>query len=149
MSVNEESNSSYCNQAHNQLVAKNDKKVTAKTLYHQQKLAKHLTGKQHIHQYNLVINGIALVRQASPKMWQYSFMRVNLNPLIWLPFKDWCKKINHFHHAGKGFENEASTLREKFLLLPTWWTSMLPTERIHVMQVIEHHQFNHTTDCLQ
>ena len=67
-SLKEESNSSHANQGYDQLVAKNDKKVAAETLYEQRKLIKHQTGKTNIDQYDLILTGIAIVNNTTGEM---------------------------------------------------------------------------------
>ena len=65
-SLKEESNSSHVNQGHDQLVAKNDKKVASETLHQQRSLAKIKTGKTNIDQCDLVVTGIHIVNSTTP-----------------------------------------------------------------------------------
>ena len=65
ISLREESNSSHANQGYDQLVAKNDKKVAAETLYEQRKLLKSQTSKSNITQYDLIVTGIHLVNSTN------------------------------------------------------------------------------------
>lgn len=82
-SVKEESNTLHVNQqAYDQLVAKNDKKIAAEALCDQRKIEAMKTGKKNIDQYALVLTGIRLVNETTPELWTNSFRKVNL-PSFW------------------------------------------------------------------
>ena len=77
-SLKEESNTSHANQGYDQLVAKNDKKVAAETLYVQRSLSKFRTGKTNIDQYDLILTGISLVGSTTSDMVSQSGLYVCL-----------------------------------------------------------------------
>lgn len=151
ISLKEESNSSHVNQGYDQLVAKNDKKNAAESLYDQRKAKKWVTGKTTINQYDLVHTAMRLVRATDSKTWVTSFERVNLHPWTRKEFPAFCKKIAGHLRAGDTFKDDHvdPTAEEKFALLPSFWHGMLPAERRVVMTVLQSHAFQYTAPCLQ
>ncbi len=105
ISLKEESNSIHVNQGYDQLVAKNNKKNAAKSLYGQRKAKKFATGKTNITQYNLIHTAMRIVRATKPESWVASFSRVNLHPWTRQEFPEFCKKIAAHLCAGETFKD--------------------------------------------
>ena len=78
ISFKEESNTSHACQGYDKLVSKNNKRVAAETLYDQRKLDNFTTGKTHISQWDIEINGMSIVFQTAPEIWTNSYHKVNL-----------------------------------------------------------------------
>ena len=149
-SVKEESNTSHINQAYDQLVAKNDKKIAKEALCDQRKIAAMRTGKKCIDQYALVLTGIRMVMETTPEIWISSFRKVNLDPLKRVPFNEWMKKIARFVTASVNFkdENVGPTSKEKFILLPSFWHGMAPSERKVVMTIMQSYSYSWSAECI-
>ena len=80
--------------------------VAAETLHDQHKFAKFTTGKAHISQWDLVINGTAIARQTTPDMWTKSYRKVNLDPHSIIKLTIWCEKTKHFLSYGGALKEE-------------------------------------------
>ena len=146
-----ESNSSLVNQGYNQLVAKNNKKNAAESLYGQRKAKKLSTGKTNINQYDLLITAMCIVRATSKETWVHSFQRVNLHPFTRMEFAEFCRsKIASHLRAGDTFKdhNVENTAKEKFIPLPPFWHGMTPAERKVVMTVCETHAYQYSVACI-
>ena len=78
-SAKEESRTSHVNQAYDQFVAKNDKKILAETLSCQRKM-KHVN-KGIVDQYHLVFTVISIVTETPKHTWVNRFQRVGIDPL--------------------------------------------------------------------
>jgi hypothetical protein len=151
ISLKEESNSSHVNQSYNQLVAKNNKKNAAKSLYDQRKAKKFATGKTNITQYNLIHTAMRIVRATKPESWVASFSRVNLHPWTRQEFPEFCKKIAAHLRAGETFkdDNVDTTAEEKFALLPLFWHGMTPADRKVVTTLFLSHSCQYTVACIK
>ena len=81
ISSKEDSNVLHANQIYDQFMARNDKKVAAKTLSSQRKITHTQNRVLKLDQWSFVHTGIALVVAKMQEMWQSSFDDVNLHPL--------------------------------------------------------------------
>ncbi len=151
ISLKEESNSSHVNQGYNQLVAKNDKKNAAETLYNQRRSKKRLMGKSHISQWDLLTTAMDIIRKTTKASWVTSFEHCNLHSLTWQSFDAFCVKIAPHLCAGKTSkdENVNPTSEDKFALLPCFWHGMSPSERKVVMTVFQVNASKYTPSCLR
>jgi hypothetical protein len=151
VSLKEESNSSHVNQGYDHLVAKNDKKNAAESLYDQRKAKKFSTGKTNITQYDLLITAMRIVRATTEETWVHSFQRVNLHPFTKMNFHAFCRKIASHLRAGDTFKNDNvdTTAKDKFALLPTFWHGMTPAERKVLMTVFETHTSQYSVACIR
>jgi hypothetical protein len=149
-SLKEESNTSHVCQAYDQLVAREDKRNAAESLYDQRKMQQSQTASANIDQYSLVHTGIRIVNQCKPEVWTASFIRVNLHPAFREGFCVFMKKINQHLRAGTQFVEEDFHLspRKKFLMLPPFWRGMKPSERKLAMTILQNHGGKYTPDCL-
>ena len=124
--IKKESHTSHCNQAFDQLLVKNDKKVAAETLAEQKNLL--IFGKKAtaLNQWDLVLTGISIVNKTTPEMWINSFTRVNMHTLTRIKFSYWTEKIKALLISGSIFKNFNSqpTVLEKFYLLPQFCWGM-------------------------
>ena len=107
LSVKEEAATSHSNQAYDQLVAKNDKHIACDTLTLQRTMLK-LNGlnRKQLTQYHLVHTVLQVVTATTQDMWVQSFVRVNLDPRVRLPFQEWIVKIQTYLAAGQTIINE-------------------------------------------
>ena len=115
--IKEEGNSSHLCQAYDQLVAKQDKKVT-KDLLEGYRFLKHGV----INQFELVlIANTAMNAPGSAKAWRVSHIRVNMCPSQMKPFADWLKKHEAaVSAADRFFESRASL----FDAMPAMWKDL-------------------------
>jgi hypothetical protein len=90
ISLKEESNSSHVTQGYYQLVAKQDKKNAAESLYDQRRSKKWFTGKSHISQWELLTTAMDIVRKTTKANLVSSFERCNLHPLTQQSFDVFC-----------------------------------------------------------
>jgi len=115
----EEGNSSHVNQAYDQDVAKKDKAAAEEALgFLKNDLCIKYNG--HIDAYALLQVSLYAIRSTTPKMWQSSFRRVNLQPSTRRPFKEWCAEISEALDTGSNFKMEEFAV-DSYLALPTWW----------------------------
>lgn len=97
--VNEEGDTSQCNQAYDQSVAREDKKCMRDILSILRSTTKITKGV--IDAWGLIIVGLAMLRADKPDNWINSFNRVNLNPLTRVEFPEWCTRISDHLVAGQ------------------------------------------------
>ena len=103
ISIKEEGDSSLVNQAYDKEVARSDKCVQCHNIAYLRQL-KGLNN--FIDQWSLVLVGSVAVRftRENPHIWINFFKAVNLHRCCMLPFKEWCKKIEHHMHAFDSFK---------------------------------------------
>lgn len=129
--VKEESNSSHVNQAYDQFVAKEDKRLIRMAI-----------DAVRIHNKSLVLNqqyliGILLhalqkVRRAT---WGKSFIKVNLHPDHRIPFVQWLRKIDsHLETGERFFKNDSDGLYEA---MPALWKNLEVKERHRLISIID------------
>jgi hypothetical protein len=97
--VNEEGDTSHCNQAYDQSVAREDKKCMRDILGILRSTTKITKGV--IDAWCLIIVGLAMLRANEPDNWINSFNRVNLNPLTRVEFPEWCTRIADYLVTGQ------------------------------------------------
>ena len=98
-SIKEESHTSHYNQAFDQLVSRNDKKVAAETLSKQRKILIIGNKATEFNQWDLVLTEISIVNQTTPEVSRNFFTRVNLHPLTRIKSSYWTEKIKGFFLA--------------------------------------------------
>ena len=103
--IKEESHTSHCNRAFDQLVSKNYKKVAAETLAKQRKLLIFGNKATSLNQWDLVLTGISIMNQTTPETWRNYFTRVNIHPLTRIKLSYWTKRIKGFLIAESIFKN--------------------------------------------
>ena len=113
--------------------------MEVETIYDQHKLAKFKTGKTHIIQWDLMINGMVIVRHNTLEIRTNSYHKLNLDPCTRLDLPSWCKNIKHFLSDSGALKEEGLEIYpvEKFGMLPTFWNGMLPSKRRVVMTVMQ------------
>ena len=66
-----------------------------------------------IDQWTLVLVGLAMLRDCDKsKVWEASFLAVNMHPLFRISFDDWLFKIRGFVQAADKFEEEVIDVTE-------------------------------------
>ena len=72
-----------------------------------------------IDRWTLVLVGLGMLRDCSAsRVWETSFIAVNLHPHHRIPFDDWLDKISAFVSAAEKYDDEVINLSE---LLPRSW----------------------------
>jgi hypothetical protein len=142
LSLKEEGDSSHVNQGYDKFVAKSDKiaKGVGLAMLRGQKLVT----KGVVDQWGMVLVGMMAVRAATRETWTRSYHACNLDPRTRVSFPDWCKKIEHFLQTGQSFKVEKDL--DKYVLLPSFWHGMKPTEKKLVVSVVEKHG-SYTVEC--
>ena len=108
---------SHVNQAYNQFVAKNYKKILAETLACQRKM-KHVN-KGVVDQYHLVFTDISIVTETPKQTWVNSFQPVGLDPLNRPTWNEWVDRIKPFLQGGESFKTEEDIyINVKYAMLP-------------------------------
>ena len=144
----EESGTSHVNQAFDQLVAKNDKKVAAEILAAQREM-KHVN-KGVIDQYGLVHTAIAIVKATTRDMWIKSFRRVALNPTNRQSWDEWVEYIKPFLQAGASFKPESAIdVNDWYAMLPALWRGMSLEERQKATGILASHDGKYTAACVE
>ena len=143
--VKEEGDCSQVAQIYDQLVAKQDKAVCG---YWMDKL-RHTASitKGVVDQYTLVQIGLQAVREGTPEMWINFAKKVNLHPDFRRSFQVYMLEIGHFLVAGQTFKMEDYS-SDIYALLPSLWHSMLPSEKRVVMSIMDQHDGQFTTQCV-
>ena len=65
-----------------------------------------------------------------------------------LPFKDWCKKIEHYMHAYDSFDLVNQSNVDEYPLLPELWQSMVTEEKSKDLYVFHLHDYMWTPSCV-
>jgi hypothetical protein len=133
--LKEEGDTSHVCQAYDQKVAKDDKSTMRECLGYLRESEK--LSKSIISGWDLILVGLAAVRELSPTSWVTSFMRVNLHPKFRVPFAEWCVKISSFIEGGQSFKPE--TVVDEYELLPPFWQGMLPSEKSQCLEIVKAH----------
>jgi hypothetical protein len=138
--IKEEGDSSQVCQPYDQLVAKQDKRVTGDLLegfcY-----SKHGA----ITQFELVlIANTAINKGGSAKAWQTSHLRVNMCPSEMQPFADWLKKHEASVSAADWFFESCASLLDA---MPGMWKNLSEVQRREVLQLVDSMEMTgHTAD---
>jgi hypothetical protein len=100
--LKEEGDTSHVCQAYDQEVAKADKRSMRTSLDFLRKNTRvtHAV----IDSWDLVLVGLAAVRELAPASWITSFKKVNLHPHFRVDFRSWCDRISHFLQGGASFK---------------------------------------------
>jgi hypothetical protein len=115
--IKEEGDTSQVNQACNQSVAKEDKKVIRESLdilRSHQKLAV-------IKQETIIVVCIDAPRKVKPNAWVESFKKMNQHPHFWVDFAQWCKRIESKLATRERFFRNRVGL---FDAMPAFWKQM-------------------------
>ena len=115
LALNEGRDSSAINQAFDRFVARAGKRRAAITL--DQIRRSHINPV--IDGWMLVLVGLQMLRDCSAsRVWENSFVAVNLHPHHRISLEDWLQKIGHFVEAAEKFEEEVI---DEYELLPAEW----------------------------
>lgn len=127
----ENRDSSEINQAFDRFVARAGKKRAAECL--DQIRRAHIS--PIIDQWMLVLVGLAMLRDCnSSRVWENSFIAVNMHPHHRVPFPEWINKIAPFVDAAKKFERE---IIDEFVLLPSDWRIQSLSNREKWIKIID------------
>ena len=127
----ENRDSSEINQAFDKFVARAGKKLAAQCL--DQIRRAHIT--PIIDQWMLVLVGLAVLRNcAKSRVWENSFVAVNMHPHHRVSFAEWVPKIAPFIGAAEKFEQEVI---DDAALLPAEWTSHKLSSRQQWIKIID------------
>ncbi len=128
--VKEEGVTSAVNQAYDQSVAKEDKKLTSSAL--------NLVGSSRklavFNQETFVAICIHAIRNVNPKSWVALFRKVNQHPHHRMDIKAWCKKIESKLVTSKQFFKNRVGL---FDAMPSFWKQMTDKNRHAVVGMID------------
>ena len=97
--------------------------------------------------WQLVLVGLACVRELEPKSWIESFTQVNLHPHYRVCFNDWCERIAHHLQGGLSFKCEK--VLDHYTMLPSFWHGMPPEEKKLAVSILETHQGKYSTACVR
>ena len=128
--IKEEGDSSHLCQAYDQLVAKQDKRVT-RNLLEGYRYSKHGV----ITQYELVIiANTAMNAPNSADAWRTSHIRVNMCPSQMIPFTDWLKKHEASVSAADRFFESRISL---FDAMPAMWKNLSEIQRREISELVD------------
>ena len=131
LALNEGRDSSEINQAFDRFVAKAGKRRAAITLDHLRR--SHI--QPVIDGWMLVLVGLQMLRDcAASRVWENSFVAVNLHPHHRIGLDDWLQKIAHFVAGADKFEEEHIDEEE---LLPTEWRRQKLALRQSWLQIVD------------
>ena len=83
----------------------------------------------------LVLVGLQMLRDCSEsRVWENSFVAVNLHPHHRISLEDWLQKIGHFVEAADKFEEEVIDEQQ---LLPTEWKNTPLSVRQSWLKIID------------
>ena len=90
-----------------------------------------------ITQWDLIPCGIQAVKHTAehPEFWTNSAIAVNLHPNFFIPFSEWCKKIEPFMTTADSFNIVAENKIDPYTLLPVIWQSMSPYHKRRAMVI--------------
>ena len=127
----ENRDSSEINQAFDRFVARAGKKLAATCL--DQIRRAHIS--PIIDQWMLILVGLAVLRDcATSRVWENSFVAVNMHPQHRLSFDKWIPKIAPFIGAAEKFEQE---IIDDAAMLPAEWTSHPLSSRQKWLRIID------------
>ena len=117
LSAKEESKTSHVNQAYDQFIAKNDKKILAETLACQSKTKN--VNKGVVDQYHIVFTFISIVTETPKQTWVNRFKRVGPDPLNRPTLNEWVDRTKPFLQGGASFKTkEDIDINGKYTMLP-------------------------------
>ena len=128
--VKEEGDTLQVNQAYDQSVAKEDKKLIGTAL----DLVRSSRKLAVLNQENIVAICIHALRNVSSNSWVASFKKVNQHPHHRIDFKAWCKKIESKLITGEQFFKNRVGL---FDAMPSFWKQMTCENRHAVVGMID------------
>ena len=139
----ENRDSSAINQAFDKFVARAGKRRAAKIL--------DIIRRSHVYpiidQWTLVVVALDMLRDCSAsKVWENSFIAVNMHPHYRLPLHDWLAKIRPFTMAADKFEEEHI---EELTLLPPAWTDKPVDKRDEWIKIIDDDGASWDIDLIQ
>jgi hypothetical protein len=131
LALNEGRDSSEINQAFDRFVARAGKRRAAITL--DQIRRSHVTPV--IDGWMLCLVGLQMLRDcAASRVWENSFVAVNLHPHHRVSLDEWLQKINHFVQGAEKFEAEEI---DEFALLPSDWKKKSLEKRNQWLKIID------------
>jgi hypothetical protein len=109
-----------------------------------------LLNKGVVDQLGLAHVGLACLQETNKKkhIWTNSFCPCNIDPRMQLSFTEWCVKINLFLQRGDSFKPEVAN-DDPYLLLPTFWLGMEPSEKLNMVAVLNKHENPWSAECNQ
>ena len=140
ISIKEEGGSYFVNKAYNKEVAKTDKRLQRHILAY----LRHLKGSNNfIDHYSHILFGCTSVRYTRDHttFWINYSRAVNLHPRYMLPFKDWCKKIEHHMHESDSFDLLTKSKVDEYQPINVLWQSMVTDEKFKALSVFNSHEF--------
>ena len=129
----ENRDSSEMNQAFDRYVAKAGKKRAAETL--------DMLRRSHIDpvidKWTLIMVGLAMLRDCdSSKVWESSFIAVNMHPLHRINYEDFMQKLSGFTRAADKFDDEVIDLSS---MLPKSWLKLPTDQRKRWLKLVKDH----------
>ena len=97
--------------------------------------------------WQLVLVGLACVRDLKSETWIESFKAVNLHPHHRVPFEDWCKRIAHHLQGGQSFKSEK--VLDTYLMLPSFWHGMEIAEKKSAVSILATHEGKYSVACVR
>ena len=129
--IKKEGDSSHINQGYDQFVAKKDKRVIEEAICKLKQGCRSLMMNQKIF-LGIIIHAL---KDISPKVWEQSFIGVNLHPDHRIPFDDWVKKIDATLQGGERFFHDNK--QSMFDAMPVLWKNMTVEVRHKVVCTID------------
>ena len=138
--IKEEGEPSSVNQLHDKEFAKTDKRVQHQSLAYLRQMK---VSKNFIDQWSIILVGCAEVRYTRDHntIWINYFRAVNLHLCYILPFKDWCKKIEHHMHESDSYDLVNQYKFDEYQLLPELWKAMVPEDKSKALSIFHSHEF--------
>ena len=134
--LKEDARRSHCNQAFDQIVAKNDKKVGSETLPRQRNVVKASQRPKTLTHWDLSLTRIKKCLKITLSMSLDSFKYANLFPRYRVEFKNGQRKYQSIY-AGSSFNklSPQTAPLEKYSLIPKLWQVATPNAREQVVNV--------------
>ena len=147
ISIKKEGGLSSFNRSYDKEVAKTDKRVQYQILAYLCQLKR---SNNFIDQWIRILVGCASVRYTRdhPTIWINYFRAVNLHPRYMLPFKDWCKKIEHHMHESDSFDLLTKSKVDEYQPINVLWQSMVTDEKFKALSVFNSHECMWTPSCV-
>ena len=128
--ANEEAGTSHINQPYDQGQTKADKRAAGQLL---ELVRERVTN--HIDQWQLCTILCIAIKNLPEKIWEQSFIKVNLHPHHRVSFKEWIMQIDAQVPTGEAAYTHANK-ESIFDAMPGFWKAMQIEERQHMIQCI-------------
>jgi len=128
--IKEEGDTSQVNQAYDQFVAKDDKRIIRDYLHNFRRVVK-------MDQWHVIRCAMAAQAQVTAVSWINSFKRVNMHPKHRVSFNDWMKKLADrgiLSEGGNKFYEERGSMLDA---MPACWMRLSVEQRREVIDIID------------